>query len=147
MFMVMTRDRVPNIILLQDFEDANTVIAGVLSLKACQVHKTTNLESCLSILGELEEKADVVLIQKQIVLSRDSVLKSIKKNNPAIIVIVLADSGKDEDEDKLQEQQVDEFVQTPISAENLADKILMLIAKKELKRIRETQLKNDPIER
>ena len=141
----MSSDRVPNIILLQDYEDANTVISGVLNLKGCQVHKTTNLESCLSIVSKLEEKADVVLIKNEIALSRDSiVLKNIKKINPAIIVIVLADNDKDEG--KLQEHKIDEFVQTPVSAENLADKILMLIAKKELKRIKETQLKNDPIE-
>jgi DNA-binding NtrC family response regulator len=135
----MNSHNIPNIILLQDYEDANTVIAGVLSLKGCQVHKTTNPESCLSIVGELEEKADVVLIKREIALSRHSmVLKSIKKINPAIIIIVLSDNGNDEG--RLQEQQIDDFVQTPISAENLADKILMLIAKKELKKLKETQI-------
>jgi response regulator RpfG family c-di-GMP phosphodiesterase len=93
----------------------------------------------LSIVGELEEKADVVLIKREIALSRHSmVLKSIKKINPAIIIIVLSDNGNDEG--RLQEQQIDDFVQTPISAENLADKILMLIAKKELKKLKETQI-------
>jgi hypothetical protein len=36
---------------------------------------------------------------------------------------------------------VDEVVLTPMSAENLGDKILMLIAKKELKEIREKMAK------
>jgi response regulator RpfG family c-di-GMP phosphodiesterase len=141
----MSSDRVPNIILLQDYEDANTVVAGVLSLKGCHVHKTTNSESCLSIVGDLKEKADVALIKKEIAFSKNSmVLQNIKKINPAIIVIILADNGNDEG--TLQEQQIDELVQTPVSAENLADKILMLLAKKELKRLKENQLKNDPIE-
>ena len=141
----MSGDRAPNIILLQDYEDANTVVAGVLSLKGCQVHKTTNPESCFSVVCELKEKADVVLIKKEIALSKGSmVLKNIKKINHAIIVVVLADN--DNDEDLLQEQQIDDFVQTPVSAENLADKILILLARKELKRLRETQLKNDLIE-
>ena len=141
----MSSDRVPNIVLLQDYEDANTVISGVLSLKGCQVYKTTNPESCLSIVGELGEKADVLLIKKEFALSGDSmVLKNIRKINPTIIVIVLADNG--EEEGTLQEQQIDEFVQTPVSAENVADKILILMAKKQLKKIKETQLRNDPIE-
>jgi DNA-binding NtrC family response regulator len=141
----MSSDRVPNIILLQDYEDANTVVAGVLSLKGCRVHKSTNSESCLSIVSDLDEKADVVLIKKEIALSRDSmVLKSIKKINPGILVIVLANNG--DDEVTLQEQKIDDYVQTPISAENLADKVLMLISKRELKRMKETQRRTDPME-
>ena len=41
------------------------------------------------------------------------------------------------EDEKFIEHGVDEVVLTPVSAENLGDKILMLIAKKELKEIKE----------
>ena len=49
--------------------------------------------------------------------------------------MILADfTNKD---DKLTENGVDEIVLIPMSAENLGDKIIMWIAKKELKEIKE----------
>ena len=51
------------------------------------------------------------------------------------MIMILADfTNKD---DKLTENGVDEIVLTPMSAENLGDKIRMLIAKKELREIKE----------
>jgi len=50
------------------------------------------------------------------------------------MIMILADfTNKD---DKLTENGVDEIVLTPMSAENLGDKIRMLIAKKRIKGIK-----------
>lgn len=139
----MSSHREPNIILLRDYDDANTVVAGVLSLKGCKVHKTENAESCLALVNELRANADAVLIKKEIALSGEDILGRIKKLNPDIITIALTDNMNNE---STLYNVTDEIVQTPVSAENLADKILMLLAKKELRKARETRLKNDPIE-
>jgi response regulator RpfG family c-di-GMP phosphodiesterase len=141
----MSDHEVPNIVLLQDHDDANTVVAGVLSLKGCRVHKTNTLESCLSVINQFADKIDLVLIQKEIALSKNSmILRDIKEINPTTMILIVADNdGAKGKEDNLRELQIDGFVQTPISAENLADKILMLISKRELKRIKESHLKSE----
>jgi response regulator RpfG family c-di-GMP phosphodiesterase len=141
----MSDREVPNIVLLQDHDDANTVVAGVLSLKGCRVHKTNTLESCLSVINQFADKIDLVLIQKEIALSKNSmILRDIKEINPTTMILIVADNdGGKGKEDNLRELQIDGFVQTPISAENLADKILMLISKRELKRIKESHLKSE----
>ncbi len=51
------------------------------------------------------------------------------------MIIIMADFINEDE--KFIENGVDEVVLTPMSAENLGDKILMLIAKKELKEIKE----------
>jgi response regulator RpfG family c-di-GMP phosphodiesterase len=141
----MSDHEVPNIVLLQDHDDANTVVAGVLTLKGCRVHKTNTLESCLSVINQFADKIDLVLIQKEIALSKNSmILRDIKEINPTTMILIVADNdGAKGKEDNLRELQIDGFVQTPISAENLADKILMLISKRELKRIKESHLKSE----
>jgi response regulator RpfG family c-di-GMP phosphodiesterase len=141
----MSDREVPNIVLLQDHDDANTVVAGVLSLKGCRVHKTNTLESCLSVINQFADKIDLVLIQKEIALSKNSmILRDIKEINPTTMILIVADNdGAKGKEDNLRVLQIDGFVQTPISAENLADKILMLISKRELKRIKESHLKSE----
>ncbi len=62
------------------------------------------------------------------------VVENIRKINPSVLIIVSADKISEE---KLIEHGIDEFVLTPFSAENLADKILMMLAKRELKKIKE----------
>jgi response regulator RpfG family c-di-GMP phosphodiesterase len=56
------------------------------------------------------------------------------------MLLVIGDNN--EGENKLREHGIQEFIKTPVSPENLADKILMLIAKKELKRVKQCQGRN-----
>jgi response regulator RpfG family c-di-GMP phosphodiesterase len=56
------------------------------------------------------------------------------------MLLVIGDNN--EGENKLREHGIQEFIKTPVSPENLADKILMLIAKKELKRVKQCQARN-----
>ena len=54
---------------------------------------------------------------------------------PDTMIVITADNaGEDE---KLLEKNIDEHVLKPISPENLADTILTMLAKRELKRLRE----------
>ncbi len=126
---------VPRIILLLDYDDANILVSGVLDLKGCKVYKSTTAHDCLSILNQLEGKVDVILIKKELAVNGNFMLvENIRKINPSVLIIVLADKISEE---KLIEHGIDAVVLTPFSAENLADKILMMLAKRELKKIKE----------
>ena len=54
---------------------------------------------------------------------------------PYLKIVVIAD-----EDEKLLHKNIDEFVLRPISPENLADKILNMLAKRELKRLKEAAL-------
>jgi response regulator RpfG family c-di-GMP phosphodiesterase len=126
----------PRLILSVDFADANNLLAGVLSLKGFKVFKSKSADDCLSILNQIEEKIDVVLIDKESAVEKDFLLvNQIKKVRPDTVIVIIADEV-DEDE-KLLEKNIDEFVLRPISAENLADKVLLMLAKRELKSLKE----------
>lgn len=61
-------------------------------------------------------------------------VRNIRKISAGTMIMILADFTNKDDE--LTENGVDEIVLTPMSAENLGDKIIMLIAKKRIKGIK-----------
>jgi response regulator RpfG family c-di-GMP phosphodiesterase len=129
----------PRIVLLLDFDDANSLVSGLLHLKGCKVYKSLTVDDCLNILNELEGNTDAILIKKEIAVNRNFMLiDNVRKIAPEAIIIVLAD--KISEEEKLLEHGIDELVLTPMSAENMADKILMMLARRELKKEKEKQL-------
>ena len=126
----------PKLILSVAFADANNLLAGVMNLKGFKVFKSKSNDDCLSIISQVQEKTDAVLIDKQSAVENDFFLvNEIRKMTPDTMIVIIADNG-DEDE-KLLENNIDELVRRPISPENLADTILTLLAKRELKRLRE----------
>jgi response regulator RpfG family c-di-GMP phosphodiesterase len=130
----------PRIALLLDFQDANSLVSGVLNLKGCKVYKSKSAEDCLNLLNELEGQVDAVLVKKEIAADGNFMLiHNIKKIAPEATSIVLTD--KVDEGENLSQHGVDELVLTPMSAENLADKILMMLARRDL-RIRKEKEKN-----
>jgi response regulator RpfG family c-di-GMP phosphodiesterase len=126
----------PRIVLLLGFEDANSLISGILNLKGCKVYKSATAEDCLNLLNQLEGQVDAILVKKEIAINNNFMfLNHIKKIAPKTSTIVLTD--KVDDGEKLSEHDVDELVTTPLSAENVADKILMMLARRELKKEKE----------
>lgn len=126
----------PRLILSVDYADANNLLAGVMNLKGFKVFKSKSTNECLSMINEIKEKVDVVLIDKQSAVENDFfVINQIKKIALGIMVVVIADNA-DEDE-KLLEKNIDELVVRPVSPENLADNILTMLARRELKRHKE----------
>lgn len=107
-----------------------------MDFKGCKVYKSRTVDDCLSTLNRHEREIDVVLIKKELATDKNFMLvRNIRKISAGTMIMILADfTNKD---DKLTENGVDEIVLTPMSAENLGDKIIMLIAKKELKEIKE----------
>ena len=125
----------PRLILSVGFADANNLLAGVLNLKGFKVFKSKSTHDCLSMIDQIQEKVDVVLIDKESAIENDFFLVNrIKKMAPDIMIVVIAD------EYKLLHKDIDEFVLRPTSPENLADKILNMLAKRELKRLKEAAL-------
>ena len=125
----------PRLILSVDFPDANALLAGVLSLKGFKVLKSKSTNECLSLVNQ-SEKVDVILIDKESAIANNSLLlNEINKIAPDIMIVVIVDN--DDDIRKLPKNLV-ECVLRPTTAENLADKVLNMLAKKELKRIKDT---------
>jgi response regulator RpfG family c-di-GMP phosphodiesterase len=126
----------PRIVLLLGFEDANSLISGILNLKGCKVYKSATAEDCLNLLNQLEGQVDAILVKKEIAINNNYILlNNIKKIAPETTTLVLTD--KLDEGEKLSEHGVDELVTTPLSAENVADKILMMLARRELKKEKE----------
>lgn len=126
----------PRLILSVGFADANNLLAGVLNLKGFKVFKSKSTHDCLSMIDQIQEKVDVVLIDKESAIENDFFLVNrIKKMAPYLKIVVIAD-----EDEKLLHKNIDEFVLRPISPENLADKILNMLAKRELKRLKEAAL-------
>jgi len=82
----------PRIVLLLGFEDANSLISGVLNLKGCKVDKSATVEECLNLLNQLEGQVDAVLVEKEIAIHNNfMLLRNIKKIAPATTTLALTD--------------------------------------------------------
>jgi DNA-binding response OmpR family regulator len=118
----------PRIFIVQENEDANLVLTGMLWLKGCEPFKFTNGEECLEKLKEMEGKVDVVIISGSIACERNLMLiVNIKKINIDIKVLIIAD--EDSDKTRILGYGADEFTLKPMSPENVSDKVLMLLSR------------------
>ena len=132
----MMRYVAPRLILSVGFADANNLLAGVMNLKGFIVFKSKSNDDCLSIINQVQEKTDAVLIDKHSAVENDFFLvNEIRKMTPDTMIVIITDNA-DEDE-KLLEKNIDQLVRRPITPENLADTILTMLARRELKRLRE----------
>jgi DNA-binding response OmpR family regulator len=134
--IVVGSSRAPTIIVILGHHDANMVVSGVLNLKGCKVYKSTVADDCLRWLNRSEPVADAIIVDRKLAREENfRLVEEIRKINQDVALLILTDNINEEEE-RLMEQSIDEFVVTPISAENLADKTIMLLAKKELKKIK-----------
>lgn len=124
----MNVGQIPRVLLVEDNVDAATVLAGTLYLKGCHVDKSEGVESCLKKLNDLGGKVDVVVISHELVGKKDmNLIIGIKKINFDTKILVI--SNEDTDKNNIIDYGADEFALKPMSPENMADKILMLMAK------------------
>jgi response regulator RpfG family c-di-GMP phosphodiesterase len=127
----------PRLILSVDFPDANNLLAGMLRLKGFKVFKSKSTSDCMSIFNQIKEKVDVFLTDTESVIKNNFFLvNQIKKMTPDTMVVIMADNVDDEEE--MRKKNIDEFVFRPISPDNLADRILNMLAKRELKRLKKS---------
>lgn len=118
----------PRVFLVQDNEDANNLLSGVLWLKGVEAYKFTSAEDSISKMKEIEGKVDVILMSGNIAHDRGSMLiVNIKRINPNSKILVLAD--EDSQKTRILDYGADEFTLKPLSPENVADKVFMLISR------------------
>ena len=118
----------PVLVLALENEDATSAMAGILWLKGCIVHKANSATDCLEQIKNLENKVDVVIASSEIALDRDSMLiMNVKKMDFNIKILVIGDENSDKT--MILDYGADEFALKPMSPENTADKILMLLAR------------------
>jgi DNA-binding NtrC family response regulator len=118
----------PRVFIIQENQDANLVLTGILWLKGCEPFKFTNGKECLEKLNEMEGKVDVVIIGGSIACDRNLMLiVNIKKINNNIKVLVIAE--EDSHKTRILGYGADEFTLKPMSPENVSDKVLMLLSR------------------
>lgn len=118
----------PRVFIIQENEDANIVLTGILWLKGCEPFKFTNGKQGLEKLIEMEGKVDAVVIGGSIACDRNLMLiVNIKKINIDIKVLIIAD--EDSDKTRILGYGADEFTLKPMSPENVSDKVLMLLSR------------------
>ena len=118
----------PLLVLALGNEDATSAMAGILWLKGCNVYKAKSATDCLEQIQNLGSKVDVVIASSEIALDRDSMLiMNVKKMDFNIKILVIGNENSDKT--MILDYGADEFALKPMSPENTADKILMLLAR------------------
>jgi DNA-binding NtrC family response regulator len=118
----------PRVFIVQENDDANVLLNGLLWLKGCESHKFTEGKECLEKIQEREGKVDVVIIGGDIASDRNlTLIINIKKINSNTKVLVIAD--EDSNKTRILGYGADEFGLKPMSPENIADKVLMLMSR------------------
>ena len=118
----------PRVFIIQENDDANILLNGLLWLKGCESHKFTNGKECLEKINELKGKVDVVILGGNIASDRNLILIiNIKKINNNTKVLVIAD--EDSDKTRILGYGADEFGLKPMTPDNIVDKVLMLMSR------------------
>jgi DNA-binding NtrC family response regulator len=118
----------PRVFIVQENDDANVLLNGLLWLKGCESHKFTEGKECLEKMSQFEGKVDVVIIGDSIASDRNLILIiNIKKININTKVLVIAD--EDSNKTRILGYGADEFGLKPMSPENIAEKVLMLMSR------------------
>lgn len=133
----------PRLSLALDNDDASAMMSGVLWMKGCEIHKTKTAVECIDQLNRLNHQVDVVIISAELALDRDKeLIINIKRGNMETKVLAIGDENSDKT--RILDYGADEFALKPMSPENVADKILMLLARQTVADNRNTE--NTPAE-
>mgnify|MGYP003583306467 FL=1 len=119
----------PRVMIVIEDKDAMANIAGLLWFKGYEVYKSNSAEECLSKINELKDRnMHVVIVSQQVALdNRAMLIVKVKRSNIDIKVLVIAD--EDNEKTKILDYGADEFTLKPISPENVADKLFMLLTR------------------
>lgn len=119
----------PRVMIAIEDKDAMANIAGLLWFKGYEVYKSNSVEDCLSKINELKDRImHVVIMSQQVALdSRAMLIVKVKRSNIDTKVLVIAD--EDNEKTKILDYGADEFTLKPISPENVADKLFMLLTR------------------
>ena len=92
------------------------------------MYKAKSADGCLEQIMNLDPKVDVVITSSEIALDRDSMLiMNVKKMDFNIKILVIGDENTEKT--RILDYGADDFAVKPVSPENTADKVLMLLAR------------------
>ena len=119
----------PRVMIAIEDKDAMSSIAGVLWFKGYEVYKSNSAEECMSKINELKDRnMHVVIVSQQLALdNRAMLIINVKRTNIDTKVLIIAD--EDNEKTKILDYGADEFTLKPISPENVADKLFMLLTR------------------
>lgn len=119
----------PRVMIVIEDKDAMANIAGLLWFKGYEVYKSNSAEECISKINELKDRnMHVVIVSQQVALDdRAMLIVKVKRTNIDTKVLVIAD--EDNEKTKILDYGADEFTLKPISPENVADKLFMLLTR------------------
>jgi DNA-binding response OmpR family regulator len=119
----------PRVMIAIEDKDAMANIAGLLWFKGYEVYKSNSAEDCSSKINELKDRnMHVMIVSQQVALdSRAMLIVKVKRSNIDTKVLVIAD--EDNEKTKILDYGADEFTLKPISPENVADKLFMLLTR------------------
>ena len=118
----------PNVFIIYKNEDVNSLLVGTFWLKGFEPFKFINGKESLKRFREIDGKVGSVVISHEIALDNDLILiVNIKRINPNTKILVIAE--EDSDKTRILGYGADEFTLKPMSPENVADKVLMLLSR------------------
>jgi DNA-binding response OmpR family regulator len=121
----------PTIVLALENEDSSIMMAGQLWLKGCDVHKAKTANDSLEQIKTLGSRVDVLITSSEIALDRNAMMiVNIKRMNTDIKILAIGDENSDKV--RILDYGADEFALKPLSPENIADKVLMLLAREKV---------------
>ena len=114
------------ILIANDDNDVNILIAATLVLKGYEVYKTYSAEECVSKLNEMNRTVDVMLLNGGIAADRGAmVIVKAKRINPDIKILAVADD--ESEKTRVLDYGADGFTTKPISVETIVNKISALL--------------------
>jgi DNA-binding response OmpR family regulator len=124
------------ILIANENEDVNILVAAMLILKGYEVYKTYTAEQCISKLEEFEGKVDVLLLDGAIASDRGAmVIVNAKRINPDIKILAVADD--ESEKTRVLDYGADGFTTKPISVETIVDRVsaILTVGKYWIKRV------------
>jgi DNA-binding NtrC family response regulator len=119
----------PRVVIADDDEDVRTGISLALKLDGYKVWKTKSAKECLETIKDLKGLINVVVINGTIASDRNVMLIiNLKRINPSIKVLVIADRREALDKMTIMDFGADEFVLKPLTLDSITNKVTMLLA-------------------
>jgi len=116
------------VLIADDDDDVRNGISLVLKLDGYKVWKTKSAIECLKKVKELEGKINLVVINGTIASDRNvALIINLKRINPSIKVLVIADRKEALDKMTIMDFGADEFVLKPLTLDSIANKVTMLL--------------------
>ncbi|MEO9295535.1 MAG: response regulator [Nitrososphaera sp.] len=119
----------PKVMLVEDNPDVMSVLAGLMSLSGMEPVKARTAAESLDIMQQ--DGIQAAVINGKIALEKGGLLISrLKQVNPDTRIVVVVDG--ESDRSRLLRLGCEDFARLPISAQTIIEKVMMLLARKNM---------------